>query len=195
MPASAVLDRPRRLDRLRPVRTGSGFVDPLDRAYRQVGLAVPKAVPIEPSDIPLPFRTLLVHERSMTLTLEAHWGPLVLRILSTGTEGASYFRRVLLAQEYSGRPVEMGAIHIDLNAFAPPVRRQIIHDEVPLGRVLHEGGIDYVSRPKVFLSITPNSEMMGVFWMREPRALYGRRTDVLIGRRKVGEIVEILPPA
>jgi hypothetical protein len=35
--------------------------------------------------------------------------------------------------------------------------------------------------------------MMGVFWMREPRTLYGRHTEMSVAGRKVGDIVEILP--
>jgi hypothetical protein len=35
--------------------------------------------------------------------------------------------------------------------------------------------------------------MMGVFWMREPRTLYGRQTEMTVGGRKIGDIVEILP--
>ncbi len=49
------------------------------------------------------------------------------------------------------------------------------------------------SRPKLFLSLTPNPEMMGVFWMREPRTLYGRRTEMIHDGTKIGDIVEILP--
>jgi hypothetical protein len=35
--------------------------------------------------------------------------------------------------------------------------------------------------------------MMGVFWMREPRTLYGRHTEMSVDGHKVGDIVEILP--
>ena len=35
--------------------------------------------------------------------------------------------------------------------------------------------------------------MMGVFWMREPRTLCGRQTELFEGGRKIGDIVEILP--
>jgi hypothetical protein len=35
--------------------------------------------------------------------------------------------------------------------------------------------------------------MMGVFWMREPRTLYGRRTEMVHDGRKIGDIVEVLP--
>ncbi len=47
----------------------------------------------------------------------------------------------------------------------------------------------------MFLALTPNSEMMGVFWMREPRTLYGRQTEVLYRGQHIGDIVEVLPPA
>jgi hypothetical protein len=132
----------------------------------------------------------------MTLTLEAHFGGRVtLRALSTFRKESSYFRRVLLVQEYSARPVEMGAIRIDLDAFPTPVRRKILGNVVPLGRLLRDGGVDFKSRPVEFLAVTPNSEMMGVFWMREARTLYGRRTEMTLRGRKVGDIVEILPLA
>jgi len=167
---------------------------PLDVVYAQAGIAPPSTKAIAPARIPVPYRALLVHERDMTLTLEAHFGGRVaLRALSTFRQKDSYFRRVLLVKEYSGRPVEMGAIRIDLRAFSPRIRKQILDNRIPLGRLLRDGGVDYRSRPQVFLAVTPNSEMMGVFWMREPRTLYGRQTEVTLHGRKIGDIVEILP--
>jgi hypothetical protein len=137
-----------------------------------------------------------VHERDMTLTLEEHFGGRVtLRALSTFSKGRWYFRRVLLVQEYSGRPLEMGAIRIDLDVFRADVRAQIRRNQVPLGRLLRDAGVDFRSRPQRFLSVTPNPEMMGVFWMREPRTLFGRQTEVTLHGKKIGNIVEILPLA
>ena len=64
----------------------------------------------------------------------------------------------------------MGAIRIDLDGLqAADPRRRSCGNRVPLGRLLRDGGVDYRSRPTGFLAVTPNSEMMGVFWMREPR--------------------------
>ena len=45
----------------------------------------------------------------------------------------------------------------------------------------------------MFLQVTPNAEMMGVFWMREPKTLYGRRTEMMQDGEKIGDIVEVLP--
>ena len=100
---------------------------------------------------------------------------------------------MLLAQEYTGRPVEMGAIRIKVAAFPDRIRKQILKNDVPLGRLLRDGGVRVRKPPEVFLSLTPNSEMMGVFWMREPKTLYGRRTEMIHDGVKIGDIVEVLP--
>ena len=171
-----------------------GLLYPLDLVYERAGIEIPRVEVVAPDDIPLPYRSLLAHDIDMTLTLERHFGGrVVLRPLSTFTLGDSYFRRVLLVQEYAGQPVEMGAIRMRLDAFSDEIRGQILNNEVPLGRILREGRFEYESHVKAFLRVTPNPEMMGVFWMRESRTLYGRRTEVLHGGARIGDIVEVLP--
>ncbi len=172
----------------------SDLLYPLDLVYLRAGIRAPSVEVVQPDDIPLPYRALLVHDVDMTLTLERHFGGRVaLRPLSTFIDGGSYFRRVLLVQEYAGQPVEMGAIRMRLDAFPDEIRRRILENEAPLGRILRDGRFEYESRVQAFLAVTPNPEMMGVFWMREPRVLYGRRTEVLRGGAKIGDIVEVLP--
>ena len=169
---------------------------PLDVVYARAGIPAPKVTIVSPARIPAPYRSLLVHERDMTLTLETHHdGPVALRTLSIFREGHWYFRKVLLVEESSGRPVEMGVIEIDLDAFSRPIQDRILRNRVPLGRLLREGGVDYQSRPTAFLAVEPNPELLGVFWMREPKTLYGRQTELTLKGRKIGDVVEILPLA
>ena len=190
MPASAI---PKRAARS-VTASSEGMLFPLDVVYAKSGIPSPQVSTIDPEHIPLPYRSLLVHQNDMTLTLERHFGgPVALRALSTFSTGPWYFRRVLLVQEYTGRPVEMGAIRIKIAAFPERIRKQILKNDVPLGRLLRDGGVDYQSLPKTFLAITPNSDMMGVFWMREPRTLYGRRTEMIHAGTKIGDIIEVLP--
>ena len=172
----------------------NGLLYPLDLVYTRAGVAMPRVKVVAPEKIPLPYRSLLVHDSDMTLTLERHFGGSVaLRPLSTFTSGRSYFRRVLLVQEYSGHPVEMGAIRMRLDVFSTRLQSKILRNEIPLGRLLRDGKVRYQSRVKSYLSVTPNTEMMGVFWMREPQTLYGRRTEVIHRGTKIGDIVEVLP--
>ena len=193
MPRSTHLTRARAAGRSAGAAT-NGLLFPLDVTYERAGLALPKARNVSPEEIPSPYRSLLAHAHDMTLTLERHFGGRVsVRMLSTFRSGAWYQRRVLLVQEYSGRPVEMGAVRVKLDRFSPRIRAEILRHEVPLGRILREGGLDFESRPRAFLAVTPNPEMMGMFWMREPRTLYGRQTEVMLDGVKIGDIVEILP--
>ena len=171
-----------------------GLLYPLDVVLKRAGVELPKVKVIEPDQIPFPYRSLLVHDDDMTLTLERHFGDrVVLRPLSTFRSGRSYFRRVLLVQEYSGHPVEMGAIRMRLDAFGPRLRAKILKNQIPLGRILRDGRFKYTNRVRAFLAVTPSPEMMGVFWMRQARVLYGRRNEIHRDRVKIADIVEILP--
>ena len=181
--------------RRRPTVSAHGILYPLDVMYAQTGIDGPAAKRTTPDRIPPPYSTLLVHEKEMTATLEQYFGGRVaVRALSTSTKGRSYFRRVLLVMEQSGRPVAMGAVRIQLDVFSVRTRARILRRQEPLGRILRDAGINYGSHPTAFLEITPNSDMLGVFWMPERRTLYGRQTQVTLGDDKIGDIVEILPP-
>jgi len=116
-------------------------------------------------------------------------------VLSTRARARAYFRRVLLVDNASGRPLLMGTMRLRLDALPRAVRAEIARGHVPLGRILRSAGIDFLSRPTGYLSVTPNPEVMGLFWMKAPDTLYGRTTEVLLRAKKIGDIVEILPPA
>ena len=156
---------------------------------------MPTVTIVTPNQIPQPYRSLLVHDSDMTRTLERHVGDrAVLRPLSTFLSGASYFRRILLVQESSGRPVALGAIRVRLDAFTPRLRAKILAGRIPLGRILLEGRFAYTSTVQALLAVEPTPEIMGVFWMPESRVLYGRRSAMFRDKTKIADIVEILPP-
>src|SRR3990172_3407889 len=164
----------RRVPARRAARAG-GLLFPLDAIYARAGVRPPAARRIRSQNIPVPYRALLDHEGGMTATLERSIGGRVnLRILSSHTSGAWYLRRVLLVDPRTGRPLIMGAVRVKLDDFSARVQAKILCGAVPLGRILDSRGAEYASRPRVFLAVTPNSEMMGVFWMRKPQTLYGR---------------------
>ena len=108
--------------------------------------------------------------------------------------GTGHARRVLLVRADSGRPVELGALRIDLSQLPVRIRTKILRNRIPFGRLLRDGGVDFVSRPIAFFATTPNSELMGVFWMRTPETLYGRMTELTWHGKRLGEVIEILPP-
>lgn len=192
MPATRILQLQGPRNRRTP--SAKRILYPLDALYARAGVAAPVVKVTRAERIPAPYQILLVHQNEMTSMLERHvGGPVTVRVLSSFSKGRSYFRRVLLAVKSTGRPVAMGAVRLRLDVFSPAIRARILAEKVPLGRVLSDAGIRYLSRPTTFLEVTPNAEMMGVFWMPEPRTMYGRRTHVTVAGKRIGDIVEILP--
>lgn len=174
----------------------SGLLFPLDALHRRAGRSVPSATPLAPEALPEPQRTLLVHDRDMTRTLEQfHRGTIHLELLSWHQEDGAYWREVVLRMDGSEKPVEFGAIRITLEHFEEPWRSQIVEGHCPLGGILNASGIGFRSSPEAYFSITSDPFVTGVLGLRGSPTLYGRRNRLRSAEGELlAEIVEILPP-
>jgi chorismate-pyruvate lyase len=170
---------------------------PLDEFYARSGLTLPPLEQIDGQVVPEPYKTLLVHERDMTSTLESFHGAGVhLRMLGTARKGGDYFREVLLVLDGSERPVEFGAIQIHIDRFPEETRKEILQERFPLGHVLKDHNITFLSRPQAFLRIASDKLINEVLGLHGAHVLYGRRNTLLNpAGESLAEIVEILPPS
>jgi chorismate-pyruvate lyase len=177
--------------------SSSEALHPLNDFYARAGLEVPGFELVAAQEVPEPFRSLLVHDADMTPTLESfHRARIRIEVLSRHQRGDLYFREVVLALEGSGRPVEFGAIKIDLALFAPGARRDILAAQLPLGRILVEHRIAHTSRPRAVLRVKSDALINRALGLNRATVLYGRRNTLLdTTQRPLAEIVEILPPA
>jgi len=173
------------------------LVHPLDSFYERSGLALPPLERIDGEAMPEPYKSLLVHERDMTSTLENFHGRRVqLNLISRHVTGPDYFREVVLVLEDGGQPVEFGAIHIHLDRFTAEVRALILQERLPLGRILNDNNITYISQPKAYLRLASDRTIDRLLTLRGVHILFGRRNTLLDPEgRSLAEIVEILPPA
>jgi chorismate-pyruvate lyase len=170
---------------------------PLDEFYARSGLALPPLDQIDGEAVPEPYKSLLVHDRDMTSTLESFHGAGVhLRLLGTARKGEDYFREVLLVLDGSEKPVEFGAIQIHLDRFPEAARQQILEERFPLGHVIKDHNIPFFSRPQAFLRIASDKLVNELLGLHGAHVLYGRRNTLLNpAGESLAEIVEILPPA
>jgi chorismate-pyruvate lyase len=164
-------------------------------------LAPGPPVPLEPQEVgggrmPEPYRSLLVHDTDMTSQLEAFHGERIeLREITRRQVGESLFRRVVLVGCDTGRPVELGAIRIDLSLFAPEPRELILAGRRPLGTLLSDFQIPYTSRPRLFFRIRSDRRIDEHFGLEGPHFLYGRQNVLASASgQPLAEVVEILPP-
>jgi chorismate-pyruvate lyase len=150
---------------------------------------------LEAEELPQPYQTLLAHDRDMTGTLETFFKqPMGLKVYCKRVEGESLFRQVVLFGEEDGKPKEFGAIRIDLSSFDGETRQIVAACKVPLGRVLREHGVAYVSNPSAYLKVEPNALLCRAL-DTQTGPLYGRKNELTTpDGRAIAQIIEILPP-
>ncbi len=172
-------------------------VHPLDEFYLRAGRPLLPSAVVPGDAVPEPYRTLLVHERDMTRTLEQHHGGAIhLRVLSSHHAGEGYWRESVLELDGSDRAVEYGAIHIHLDRFPEPWRARILEEHLPLGGILNASGIRYTSRPTAYLRFEPDEFITSALNLEGADALYGRQNTLRdLAGRTLADIIEILPSA
>jgi hypothetical protein len=172
------------------------FAYPLDDFYAKAGRALPRIVAVNGAEIPEPQRTLLVHDSDMTPTLEKFHGENIhLQVIRSEEREGAYYREVVLLLEKAKRPVEFGAIKINLGLFPAAAQRSILDEDLPLGTVLARFKVKHTSRPKAYLKIEADEFICQALSLKPGHTLYGRRNTLFDPQqRPLAEIVEILPP-
>ncbi len=189
------LDQP--AARVREYADGFQLLYPLDTFYSLIEADLPGVEAVDGREVPEPYRTLLVHKKDMTPTLESFHGHRIeLRVLDRHLEGNAYSRLVDLTLIGSGTVVEFGAIMINLALFPPIAREIVLQGHVPLGTILAEYEIEHSSCPQAYISVEPDAYIQQALDMDHPIPLYGRRNWLLTPDGKIlADILELLPPS
>lgn len=174
------------------------LLHPLADFYRSAGRSLPVHRAVSPDQIPEPQRTLLVHHRDMTSTLEQFHGCRIhLEVLSQEIHGTCLHRQVVLLLDDTEEPVEFGATRVHLDRFPEPWRTEIIAARRPLGGILNASGQAYLSRPSAFISVEPDPFLRKALRLAipAPHDLFGRQNTLRTPEGlEIAEILEILPP-
>jgi hypothetical protein len=169
----------------------------LEDFYKKVpGQSAPEAEAVEPIEIPQPYRGLLVHNNDMTSTLEHyHREGLAVRVLERVLSADWLARHIVLEGLQSGRPMEYGAIRINLGVLSEDVQRKVLQCRDPLGGILNEHGVQYGSCPGGFFRVQPTALMHRVLGLHGRSWMYGRCNCLSdLAGHTIAEVVEILPP-
>jgi len=171
--------------------------DVLSRFYTAMHQPPPVDVVMVPAEeVPPPYFGLLVHGNDMTSTLQRHHGEtLRLRVLERAEASGQLSRHIVLEGQRTGRPVEYGAIRIEMAPLDEEARRRVREGREPLGGILNSQGIPYSCCPGGFFRIRAGALMCRVLKLDRADWLYGR-CNCLYGEagQIIAEVVEILPP-
>jgi chorismate-pyruvate lyase len=179
------------------VNPNRNLIYPLNEFYEQAGLRSPSATPLEGREIPEPYRSLLVHERDMTPTLEdVYQRNIQLRVLHYELSGSVVSRQVVLIPEHGARPVAFGAIKIHLQNFPPQARPEVLESQRPLGTILRTQGIPHAGRPNGYIQVRTDAIIESALQLTGSNLLYGRRNMIVDAEQRIlAQVVEILPPS
>jgi hypothetical protein len=155
----------------------------------------PEHALIAPEQMPEPYRSLLVHNHHMTVTVEAYYGSLVnVRVLERRHDGDTYARKILLKLRSNGRVVLFGIPRIHVQFCSEPVRAAILREDTPLGRILIEHDVLRRIEPTAYFRVTTGPMVTQWFGLPAPRETYGRLGIIHCDEQPAIELLEILAP-
>jgi len=159
------------------------------------GRPLPNFTFIEGDQVPYPYRSLLVHQNDMTPTLAAfHHSKLYLEVHEHEANEDFVMRLVTLHAAASEKPVEFGAIAIQLGGLPDEVREKVVEGGVPLGGLLSEYHVEHQGSPSAYFSVPADDLIAGSLHQEPDELLYGRCNQLLDEEEMVfADIVEILP--
>jgi chorismate-pyruvate lyase len=150
---------------------------------------------IPSSQTPEPYKSMLVHEHHMTVTMEKYHGsPVDVRILDRKLDGDIYDRMIVLAKAGTDTIVQFGAVRFHFEYVTEAIRNEILAGETPLGRVLINHNILRHIDLGAILRIEAGPLLAQHLQMAEGAETYGRLATIFCNGRPAVDLLEISAP-
>ena len=145
--------------------------------------------------VPEPYRRLLAHHEHMTVTVERHHGsPVDVEVLTAQRSGDYYSRKIVLHRQSDLQPVLFGIPRLNLRLVDDDVRREILSENKPLGRVLIEHNVLREVQLASLYCVTPGPDLCRCFGLAQPQPTYGRTAFIYCDGYPAVELLEIVSP-
>jgi hypothetical protein len=144
---------------------------------------------------PEPYKTLLVHDQHMTVTMERYHGTSVdVQVLAQRRDGDLYARKILLNKHGTTTPVQFGIVRFHLNFVTEPVRREIVAGEIPLGRILINHNVLRHIDLGAILLLTAGPGLAAALQMPVGGVTYGRMATIFCNHQPAVDLLEVSVP-
>jgi len=149
--------------------------------------------PVEASDLPQAYQSLLAHTDHMTVTVEAWHNSLVdVRVLAEQQEGNNYARKILLVLQRGGSPVQFGIVRIHLAGLPEIVQMEIQSQALPLGRIMIRHHLMREVELCQLWRVKPGPELRLQLKLEEETPIFGRTARILVAGEPAVELLEIV---
>jgi len=145
--------------------------------------------------MPEPYRRLLAHHEHMTVSTEKHHGCKVdVEVIAAKRSGDYYSRKIILHRQSDRRVVLFGIPRLNLRLVDDDVRREILSEMKPLGRVLIEHNVLREVQLASLYRVLPGLDLCKLFGIEQPLATYGRTAFIYCDGYPAVELLEIVAP-
>jgi hypothetical protein len=145
--------------------------------------------------LPQPYRRLLAHHEHMTVSVEKHHGCQVdVEVIAAKRSGDYYSRKIILRRQSDRRVVLFGIPRLNLRLVDDDVRREILSENKPLGRVLIDHNVLREVQLASLYQVTPGAGLCRLFELAAPAATYGRTAFIYCDGYPAVELLEIVSP-
>jgi hypothetical protein len=176
-------------------------VNPVDE-FHKLASSFPDSKPlvrnveyIPASTTPEPYKGLLVHDLHMTVTMETfHRSPVEVKVIDRRLDGDVYSRKILLTKHGTNKVVQFGLVQFDFQYVTEAVKREIVEEQIPLGRVLINHNVLRQVDLNAILRITAGPGLAEYLQMPEGEVTYGRVATIFCNQKPAIDLLEISAP-
>lgn len=150
---------------------------------------------IPSSTTPEPYKSMLVHEHHMTVTMENyHQSSVDVKVLDSLLDGESYARKILLTKEGTDEVVQFGIVKFNFESVTKAVKKEILDGETPLGRVLIQHNVLRHIDLGAILKISAGPKLADYLQMEQGKLTYGRMATIFCNNKPAVDLLEISAP-
>ncbi len=147
------------------------------------------------STTPEPYKSMLVHEHHMTVTMENyHHCQVEVQVLDRNPDESNYSRKILLNKEGTDKVVQFGIVRFNFQYVTDQVKNEIIAEETPLGRVLITHNVLRHIDLGAILRVECGPTLAKHFNCDVGTVTYGRLATIFCNNRPAVDLLEISSP-
>ncbi len=180
---------------------GELSVNPLDELHKLSSLfpdgeeLFEKVEHIPASTTPEPYKSLLVHEHHMTVTMEQFYGCGVdVHVAFEELHGLLYNREILLTKSKTNEVIQFGLVRFDFTYVTPVVQAEILAKELPLGRVLIRHNVLRHIDLGAILKIVPGPALRKHMQLADSSPVFGRMATIFCNGHPAVDLLEVAAP-
>jgi len=144
---------------------------------------------------PEPYKSMLVHEHHMTVTMEEyHHSPVEVRVIDRCEHEGHYCRKIILVKEGTDDVVQFGIVRFNFEYVTPQVKEEIVSEATPLGRVLINHNVLRHIDLGAILRIQAGPGLAKYLNMPEGAETYGRLATIFCNHQPAVDLLEISRP-